>query len=250
MRKMKIFLSLVVVLLLCASLTACADEKNSNPPDAQQDAVEIHDDDVQLDAVEIHDDDPQGDPAAGNQDDPIHHDEATDDDPMNGEGEENPGMHEGYYHEIGDAWFYTEHDLNDYIYPDPNYPGYYRIDIEKMLRDVWGSEGGLFKSNNGYSYTDGSSFSKGIQYEYIYDDYANPSFIVDVILDGDYRSTVIRWNEPKPSEGYIIFDSDLDFGLSRDMCALLLYVLEQSEANPRTNIASELNLPTDFECGH
>ena len=47
MRKMKSFLSLVVVLLLCTSLTACASEKNadgSNVPDAQLDGY-VRDDD-------------------------------------------------------------------------------------------------------------------------------------------------------------------------------------------------------------
>ena len=96
MRKMKIFLSLVVVLLVCASLTACASEEKSDQPD------------VQLDAVEVRDDDPQDDPNAGNQDVPNSIEDVVEN-PMNGEGGDIPGAHDGYYHEIGDAEFYTEH---------------------------------------------------------------------------------------------------------------------------------------------
>ena len=260
MRKMKIFLSLVVVLLLCASLTACADEKNSNSSDAQQDAVEIHDDDVQLDAVEIHDDDPQGNPAAGNHDDPIHHDEATDNDPMNGDGEENLGMHEGYYHEIGDAWFYTEHDLDKYITTESYYikvdgvltpRTQYVFDLDALLTDVWCETGGGFVSNSvGYSYSDGNDFTKGMWFEAPNSDNEKLRHTMTVVyeIDGiEYRTSMHKYDCPRPDSGYYALNT-LNIAIHPDMAPLILYTLEQMESNPRNDVLSELPLNDNFEC--
>lgn len=243
MRKMKIFLSLVVVLLLCVSLTACANEK-----------TEKADGDVQLDAVEVHDDDPQDDPDAGNHDDPIPHDDPVQDE-MDGEGGDIPGSHDGYYHEIGDAEFYTEHDLDAYIIPKPSNPSHYCIDLEAMLYDVWGTDGGLYDAKNSFGYSDGSSFSKSLSYGVLDDEDRSAGSYIIISYTGEeqqYESIVTCNGEPEPGHGhYLVIYKDPDgYGFTRDMAALMLYILEQSESNPRSNIASELGLPSNYECGH
>ena len=244
---MKIYWSLVLAFLLCIFLTACADVKNSDPSDAQ------------LDSIEIHDNDPHDDPAAGNQDDPIPHDEVISD-PMDGDGEENPGMHDGYYHEIGGAWFYTEHDLGKYITTEEYYikvdgvltpKSQYVFDLDALLTDIWCENGGGFVSNSvGYSFSDSNDFVKGIWFEDpdSENEKLRHTFTVLYEVDGsECRTSVHLYNCPRPNSGYYALNT-LNIAIHPDMAPLILYTLEQMESNPRNDVLSELPLGDNFYC--
>ncbi len=160
-----------------------------------------------------------------------------------------------YEHHIGDAVFYTEHDLRKYIIPDPDYPGFSLFDIETMLRDVWGDVG-LFQDSDGYSGTDESSFTHSVSYNYAdgrddapsHQDVSTYCITVSGTGGGQQCGTVVTIHDEKlPPGGWLIVKGDT-FGFSPDSAALLLYVLEQTESNPRSNIASELSLPSNYEC--
>ena len=63
-----------------------------------------------------------------------------------------------------------------------------------------------------------------------------------------YDSVVRIYNEKQPPGNWIVVKG-FSFGFSPDAAALLLYMLEQNELNPRYNIAGELPLPDNYECG-
>lgn len=163
----------------------------------------------------------------------------------------------GYEHRIGDAVFYTEHDLEKYIVPKETNPLHKWLDLEAMLHDVWGDIG-MLKVSDGYVGTDGSSFTQSVGYDYIdgnnnancnYDvkDYC---FVVSGTRENHQCSTrVTIYGEERPSGNWLVVKDDV-FGFSPDMAALLLYVLEQTESNPRSNIAGELSLPSNYECSY
>ena len=160
-----------------------------------------------------------------------------------------------YEHYIGDAVFYTEHDLRKYIIPDPDYPGFSLIDIEAMLRDVWGDVG-LIQGSDGYSGTDGSSFTRSVSYNYAdgrddapsHNDVSTYCFAVSRTGGEQQCSTIVTiYGEKLPPGGWIIVKGGT-FGFSPDAAALLLYVLEQNESDQGSNIAEELPLPSNYEC--
>ncbi len=163
----------------------------------------------------------------------------------------------GYEHHIGDAVFYTEHDLWKYVIPNENDPVHKWLDLEAMLCDVWGDVGllgggdGYFGADGGPTtravafYNNGKDFVPGVGYTVM--DYA---FMVGKDNDGKQCDSVVRiYNEKQPPGGWIVIKG-FSFGLSPDAAALLLYVLEQNELSPRGNIAGELSLPGNYECGY
>ena len=159
-----------------------------------------------------------------------------------------------YEHHVGDAVFYTEHDLQKFIFPNPTNPEYYDIDIEAMLVDVWGPEDAIKPaSSNGYIWYDGSP-SPYVVFSYfdVDDNIANKRMVVSSWFDddhGEYRSVITSWNTPRPNGGYWIVKGDSrGYGFTPEMAAIFLYVLEQTKSNPRGNIAGELGLPSSYEC--
>ena len=154
----------------------------------------------------------------------------------------------GYEHHIGDAVFYTEHDLWKYVIPKETNPAHKWLDIETMLADVWGSSG--TQVGNGYAFSDGSSFTAAVSYFSIDDNVANKRMVVSLTGgERQYRSVITSWNTPKPDDNFLVIKGDRrGFGITPDMAAILLYVLEQTRMNPRGNIAGELGLPPNFEC--
>ena len=152
-----------------------------------------------------------------------------------------------YEHHVGDAVFYTEHDLQKYISPNPNNPVFSRIDVKTMVSDVWNVEG-IFDGKDSYAGTDGSSFNCAVSFGYV-DGRSGSYFTVSNTGERQYESIVIAHNEQTPPGGFLIVEGESSgFGFTPDMAALLLYVLEQTESNPRSNIGSELELPSNYEC--
>ena len=170
------------------------------------------------------------------------------------EPEPEPQQQGGYEHHVGDAVFYTEHDLWKYVMPHIVDPSYKMIDIHAMIVDVWGTEGTVGSVANDYVLYDGSSFTAGVMYFDVDDNISNKRMVVSSSVcdnDGerDYRSVVTSWNTRRPDGGYWIVKGDSrGFGLTPEMAAIFLYMLEQTESNPRDNIAGELGLPSNFEC--
>lgn len=161
-----------------------------------------------------------------------------------------------YEHHIGDAVFYTEHDLGKYLSPNPRNPEHYLLDLEAMLHDIWGDGIGLLVNNDGYAGTDGSSFTHAVSYNYVdgkddavsHHNVSNYCFAVSDTGGGKQCSSIVTiYSEEKPSGGWLIIKGDT-FGFSPDAAALLLYVLEQTQYNPRSNVAGELPLPSNYEC--
>ena len=162
----------------------------------------------------------------------------------------------GYEHHIGDAVFYTEHDLWKYIIPKEYYPSEKWLDLETMLRDIWGDVG-LLESGNGYFGADGGPTTRAVAFETIGGDfipdvgYTVKDSYIYVGKNGEeqYDSVVRIYNEKQPPGNWIVVKG-FSFGFSPDAAALLLYMLEQNELNPRWNIAGELSLPDNYECGY
>ena len=170
------------------------------------------------------------------------------------EPEPEPQQQGGYEHHVGDAVFYTEHDLWKYVMPHIVDPSYKMIDIHAMIVDVWGTEGTVGSVANDYVLYDGSSLTAGVMYFNVDDNIANKRMVVSSsVYDNDgehqYRSVVTSWNTPKLKESFwIVKDDSRGFGMTQEMAAIFLYMLEQTESNPRDNIAGELGLPSNFEC--
>ena len=152
-----------------------------------------------------------------------------------------------YEHHIGDAVFYTEHDLWQYVFPNPKNPSHSRIGIKAMLADVWNVEG-IYDAKDSYAGTDGSSFNCAVSFGYV-DGKSGSYFTVSRTGERQYSTIVIARNEQTPPGGFLIVDGESSgFGFTPDMAALLLYALEQTQLNPRSNIGSELALPSNYEC--
>ena len=171
------------------------------------------------------------------------------------EPEPEPQQQGGYEHHVGDAVFYTEHDLWKYVMPHIVDPSYKMIDIHAMIVDVWGTEGGgIAQVRDGYVFSDGTSFTIAASYFNVDDNIANKRMVVSSsVCDNDgeyqYRSVVTSWNTPKLEGNFWIVKGDSrGFGMTQEMAAIFLYMLEQTESNPRDNIAGELGLPSNFEC--
>ena len=153
-----------------------------------------------------------------------------------------------YEHHIGDAVFYTQHDIWEYIFPNPVNPAHNKISIRAMLADVWNVEG-IYDAEDSYAGTDGSSFNCAVSFGYV-DGKSGSYFTVSRTEERQYSTIVIAHNEQTPPGGFLIVDGESSgFGFTPDMAALLLYVLEQTQLNPRSNIGSELALPSNYECG-
>ena len=290
MKSVKLFVTLVAVLLFCTALTACAGENREQP---KQDAVQVEVE--QKERAQLPEDGVDGGQAEREREVREAEEQGKEEDRLVPEGGDDGGQAErereareaderaeqerqrqeeearqreeeehqqqqqtgNYEHKIGDAVFYTYHDLWNYLLPDPKYPGYSILDIEAMLADVWGTSGGT-QVGNGYAFSDGSSFTSAVSYDYadgVDDAYAHNAsssyyFVVSITGEQQYRTCVTAYNEPMPSGGWAIVKGDRrGFGFSPDMAALLLYVLEQTQLNPRSNIGSELALPSNYECG-
>ena len=281
MKSVKLFVTLVAVLLFCTALTACAGENREQP---KQDAVQVEVE--QKEKAQLPEDGVDGGQAEREREVREAEEQGKEEDRLVPEGGDDGGQAErereareaderaeqerqrqeeearqreeeehqqqqqtgSYEHHIGDAVFYTEHDIWDYISPNPANPAHNRIDIDAMLSDVWGGNGAL-QVSNGYSYSNGSDFYKGVQYDDINGDKVINRIVVGVTLDRDYRTVVTLSDTPKPDGGYwIIIGSSKGYGFMPEMAELLLYVLEQIESNPRSNIAGELGLPSSYEC--
>lgn len=289
MKTVKIIISLLTVLLFCAALTACAKENKEQP---KQDSAQVEaeqkekDQDVRdqnahiREPVEPKDD---GGLASREQKAREQSDSSDEDDRIDTPEKDDGGLAEreqeareqqeqaeqerreqeqqqsnGYEHHIGDAVFYTEHDLWKYIIPNENNPAHKWLDLEVMLRDIWGDVG-LLGGGDGYFGADGGPTTRAVAFDNqgigdlvpgvgytLMDTY----FMVGKDNDGRQFDSVVRiYNEKQPPEGWIVV-KDFTFGFSPDAAALLLYMLEQNELNPRGNIAGELPLPDNYECGY
>jgi len=275
MKSVKLFVTLVTVLLFCTALTACAEENKEQP---KQDAVQVeveqkekaqtpeendggqaerereeyerrHADDEGLFPGEENDGgQAEREREAREAEERAEQERQRQEEEARQREEEEHQQTGNYEHHIGDAVFYTEHDLWQYVSPYPTNPSHYGIDINAMLLDVWGSTG--TQVGNGYAFSDGSSFTAAASYFNVDDNIANKRMVVSVTGgEEQYRSVITSWNTPKPSGGYwIVLEDSRGFGLTPDMAAILLYVLEQTRMNPRGNIAGELGLPPNFEC--
>ena len=281
MKSVKLFVTLVAVLLFCTALTACAGENREQP---KQDAVQVEVE--QKEKAQLPEDGVDGGQAEREREVREAEEQGKEEDRLVPEGGDDGGQAERereareaderaeqerqrqeeearqreeeehqqqqetgtYEHHIGDAVFYTYHDLWQYIVPKETNPAHKWLDIETMLADVWGSSG--TQVGNGYAFSDGSSFNAAVSYFNIDDNVANKRMIVSLTGgEEQYRSVITSWNTPKPDDNFLVIKGDTrGFGLTPDMAAILLYVLEQTRMNPRGNIAGELGLPSNFEC--
>ena len=251
MRKMKFFLSLVVVLLLCTSLTACAGEEKADEASSVPDA--------QLDAIDVRDDDPGDEPyvpptvdfpvvpglTPEDEIDPDFNPDADEEIPL-------PAQDTGEYrHQVGGAEFYTEHDLSKYIVDNGRGGGHFKIDFDSMLQDIWCENGGGIVSNSvGYSYSDGNDFTKGIWFDVEDSDIELLMHMATIsrVVEGREYSTSIRIYEcPRPSVGYYTLDIG-GMAVHPDMAPLILLALEQMEYNPRNGALNDLPLGDNFYC--
>jgi len=156
--------------------------------------------------------------------------------------EVSPGTHDGYHHEVGGVGFYTHHNLYDYVTPSWYAPGKELLDVESMVKDIWGSDRIIIDAQNG-GYADNAA-TRSVAFWHKYSDKTTQTFAVTA--DGP-TSVVTCWHAQRPANGWWC-EINTGFGFTPEMAALLLYVLEQTELEPRYNIGGELELPNDYEC--
>lgn len=292
MKTVKIIISLLAVLLFCVALTACAEEDKEQP---KQNTVQVAEADQKEKVQEPKDDDglASREQKAREQSDSNDEDDRIDTPKKDDDGlaereqeareqqeqaeqererreqeereeqerreqeEQQQQQSNGYEHHIGDAVFYTEHDLWKYVIPIEYDPVHKWLDLEAMLRDVWGDVG-LLGGGDGYFGADGGSTTRAVAFDNTDKDFVpgigctlgDTYFFVGKNEEEKQADSVVRiYNEKRPPEGWIIIKG-FSFGLSPDAAALLLYVLEQNELSPRGNIAGELPLPDNYECGY
>ena len=175
--------------------------------------------------------------------------------------EDEPG--EGEWHEVDGVRFYTEHRLDDFLELYPDDSGQYSLSVVELLRAIWGDEGTILTSS-GEDY-DGSyylSFSRlstnpdimpgmALVTRSKYDKVRRTVLLKIVVsrVDSslDCCSTVKIPDAPVPL--MVVFSENEAEGLTLEMAELLLYILEQTQQNPRDNIAGELGL-TNYVCGN
>ena len=254
MKSVKFFISLITVLLFCTALTACAEENNEQP---KQDAVQVEVEQKERAQTEENDGgQAEREREAREAEERAEQERQRQEEEARQREEEEHQQTGNYEHHIGDAVFYTEHDLSKYLTPNPRNPVHYLLDLEAMLHDVWGDVG-LLAVGDGYAGTDGTSFNLGVSYNYVdgrsdapsHHDSSNYRFTVSSTGGERQYSTIVTiYDEELPPGGWLIIKGDT-FGFSPDAAALLLYVLEQTTLNPRNNIAGELPLPGNYECG-
>lgn len=267
MKTVKLKICLLAIFLFCTSLTACAGKSNEQP---EQDAVQVEAEQKEKDGYA--DEQADGDRELYDYEEYVEkegEDLLSDDVDNDGQAENEEELYESeeeaeneyqgqeigsYEHHIGDVVFYTEHDLQKYISPNPMNPIHNQIDIEAMLVDAWGPEDAIKPaSSNGYIWYNGSPSPYAVfSYFDVDDDIANKRMVVSSWFDddhGEYRSVITSWNTSKPDGGYLIVkDDSRGYGFTPEMAAIFLYVLEQTKSNPRGNVAGELGLSSNYEC--
>ena len=207
-----------LVALICFCLTACASENTDDNSSSPE---------AQLDAAEIRDDDPIGED------------------------------HDGYYHEVGGARFYTEHDINRWLKPNDRHPELTDFNIEQMLIDIWCENGGgLIENKVGFSYTNGEEWAKGIWFEDPDVDSENVFHKVTIMYSSggvEYTTAIKIHDYPKPfpdywsTDYYYVLDQYYH-GIHADMAPLILLAIEKMEANPYDGVLNDLNLDENFYC--
>ena len=162
---------------------------------------------------------------------------------------QNPGTHGGYLHEVGGARFYTEHDLNQWLRPDEEYPEYLDFDIYQMLVDIWCEDGGgIFQSPNGFHYTDGIVMIMSIGFERA--DTTNGRLFHEVKIwdnrNGTEAISIVMHDCPRPEGGYYYILDEWNHVLHPDLAPLILFAAEQMVAGSPYEALSGLNLGTNF----
>ena len=165
---------------------------------------------------------------------------------------QNPGTHGGYLHEVGGARFYTEHDINQWLRPDEDYPEYLDFDIEQMIIDIWCENGGgIIENKVGFSYTNGEDWTRGIWFEVPDSDNDRLYHIATILYveDGiEYTTSIRMYDCPKPEGGYYYVLNNWVHVIHPDMAPLILLAIEKMEANPYDGVLNDLNLNENFYC--
>ena len=216
--------------------------------------------DAQLDAVEVHDDDNQGDPNARDHDKipdvSIDQDVDWSQDESEEETYENPGMHDGYYNEVGGARFYTEHDINQWLKPDEDSWGVIDFDIEQMLTDLWCQDGGEIHTDNwGYFCVIDGDLAKGVWFDMPDSINDNMFHEVNVIYndEGTQYVTHIQIRECPPmtanykGDFYLILDH-YRYVAYKDLAPLILLAIEEMDVNLQCSVLNDLDLNDNFYC--
>lgn len=162
---------------------------------------------------------------------------------------ENPGVHNGYLHEVGGARFYTEHDLSQWLRPNEKYPQHLDFDIGQMIFDLYG---GNMVGSNAYVYKLGEiAFSDPDKNN------NNLYHTVKIVIRPDNESSefwcqeIKMYNCPGPyiTNCYSILE-DYHYLVHKDMAPIILYSFEQILRDPQYDAVGNLNLDGNFVCYH
>ena len=158
-----------------------------------------------------------------------------------------------YRYQVGDATIYTLHDLDKYIVPDERYPQYFDLDLDAMLADIWCENGGGVVENKvGYSYSDGSDFTRGLWMD-VPDSENDRMYhmvtISRVFNDTEYKTSIRIYDCPGPyDDNYYSIMYNYTHIIHKDMAPLILLALEQMEYNPKNGALNDLPLGDNFYC--
>ncbi len=162
---------------------------------------------------------------------------------------QNPGMHSGYLNVVGDARFYTEHDISQWLRPDEDYPEYFDFDIYQMLVDLWCEDGGgVSQSPTGFHYTDGIVMIMSIIFEGA--DTTNDRLFHEVKIwdnrNGTEAISIVMHDCPRPEGGYYYILDEWNHVLHPDLAPLILFAAEQMVTGSPYEALSGLNLGQNF----
>ena len=243
MRKIKFLVSLVAILIFCMAMTACAGE-NKSDQDGQLDAVEVQEGEEQNKVDPVNPDDYNPFRDKDDEGNPVEH--AT-------ESESHDGQ---YAYQVGDTTIYTQHDLDQWLVESEKYPGHYNFDIGAMLIDLWcqGNRGGIFENEAGFSYVLDGENTKGVWFDSPDPDNDRMYHAVTVWykVDGSERTTTVRIYDCPPApenkdKYYSIMDHYTNI-IHIELAPLILYSIEQMEANPSGGALNDLDLGRNFYC--
>ena len=240
---MQFFVSLVVILVFCMVMTACAGE-NKPGQGGQPDTVEVHGGEEQDTVDQINPD--AHDPFADRDDqgNPIDH------------AAESEGPDGQYAYKVGDTTIYTQHDLDQWLIESERYPGCYDFDIGAMLIDLWcqDNRGGIFENNVGFSYILDGDNTKGVWFDSPDPDNDKMYHAVTVWykVDGSERSTTIRIYDcppaPENKDKYYSIMDHYTHIIHVDLAPLMIYAIEQMEIDPSGGALNDLDLGRNFYC--
>ena len=249
MRTTKIFSMMVALTLLCASLTACAKATNPNQqPTVSQPAAEAQPED---DAGNVGIESP--DNSRAEKDKEAREELERQQEEQRGQQEEQAHSGNGTYILSDGTEVHIDHKIEDYIEKDEYYikvngvltPDHeFILDIGKMCYDIFGS--GTLEGAAGFDFAGG-----GVEFSEF--DEKNLAHAISIeVRDADNFTaySIVKMFDCSMPANWLPDDRHTikvgESYMHLDLAVLILYGLEQAEANPRWDIFADISFVSNY----